>query len=79
LPRRSSISILDAFPPQGRRVADPGGARVSGRALVGAVFFLTVGATLAEVGVTTAFVLGTASALMISAVLLVVNRWRTVR
>jgi hypothetical protein len=43
------------------------------------VFFLTVGPTLAEVGVTTAFVLGTASALMISAVLLVVDRWRTVR
>ena len=43
------------------------------------VFFLTVGATLAEVGVTTAFVLGTASALPVSAVLLALNRWRTVR
>ena len=43
------------------------------------VFFLTVGATLAEVGVTASFVLGTAAALPVSAALLALSRWRTVR
>jgi hypothetical protein len=42
-------------------------------------FFLTVGATLAEVGVTAAFVLGTAAALPVSAALLALGRWRKVR
>ena len=42
-------------------------------------FFLTVGATLAEVGVTASFVLGTAAALPVSAALLALNRWRKVR
>jgi hypothetical protein len=43
------------------------------------VFFLTVGATLAEVGVTAAFVLGTATAVPVSAALLALSRWRKVR
>ena len=42
-------------------------------------FFLTVGVTLAEVGLTAAFVLGAASALSVSAVLLAFNRWRRMR
>jgi len=42
-------------------------------------FFLAVGATLAAVGVTASFVLGTAAALAVSAVLLALNRWRTIR
>ena len=42
-------------------------------------FFLTVGATLAEVGVTAAFVLGAATALPVSAALLALSRWRKVR
>jgi hypothetical protein len=42
-------------------------------------FFLTVGATLAEVGVTAAFALGAVSALPVSTALLVANRWRRMR
>jgi hypothetical protein len=43
------------------------------------MFFLAVGATLPLVGVAAAFVLGTASALPISAGLLLLNRWRRTR
>jgi hypothetical protein len=39
------------------------------------MFFLAVGATLAEVGVMAAFVLGTAAALPVSATVLALNRW----